>query len=234
MRAAVLFLTALLGLPAAIQAAEPPREIVIGTFPIADDPMFVICRKVLEEAYRRIGIKMNLATMPGERSLILANSGKTDGDLCRTKGALSGYANLLMVGPPLTRAEVVAFSKTALPINNWEDLSRYEIGYERGVKVVEQNTLGMNVDIASNAESGYKKLLIGRTDVYVDTRISGLYMLRRLGYPRPHVSPPLETFTMHHFVNVKNAALIGKLSEALEQMQKEGAIARIERSVTGQ
>jgi hypothetical protein len=38
---------------------------------------------------------------------------------------------------------------------------------------------------------------------------------------------------MHHFVNVKNAALIGKLSEALEQMQKEGAIARTERSVTG-
>jgi hypothetical protein len=85
MRAAVLLLAALLGLPVVTLAAEPPREVVIGTFPIADDPMFVICRKVLEEAYRRIGIKMNLATMSGERSLILANSGKTPAPMYRRR-----------------------------------------------------------------------------------------------------------------------------------------------------
>lgn len=233
MRTAMLLLFALLGAPRWVTAADQ-HGIVISFLPRADDPLFVTCREIMNEAYRRIGMKMIVQPMPGERSLIAANSGQTDGDLCRKKEALSGYPNLVMVATPLMRVEIVAFSLRKLDIERWKDLARYRFSYQRGVKVVEQNTEGMRADIVNNFESGYRMLEAGRIDAYIGSKISGSYMLGQLGQQHFFVSPPLETFTMHHYLNVKNAALIGKLTEALAQMQKEGVIARIERSATGQ
>jgi polar amino acid transport system substrate-binding protein len=231
--AKLLLFAALLGGSCASSVAEPLREVTISTFPAADDPLFVVCRKIMEEAYRRLGIKMNVLTMPGERSLIMANSGKTDGELCRKKDALQSYKNLVMVAPPLIRVDVVAFSFRKLDIRSWSDLAKYKIGYERGTKSVEQNTQGMNVDAADTMEQGLRRLKTGLVDVYVDAKVSVLYRLKQLGYYDFYMSPPLNTHTDHHYLNVRNAALVGKLEEVLGQMQKEGAFARIESSVTG-
>jgi polar amino acid transport system substrate-binding protein len=235
MKIAKLFLfAALLGCACAGLGAEPEREVTVSTFPTADDPLFVVCRKIMEEAYRRLGIKMKVLTVPGERALIMANTGKTDGELCRKKDALQSYKNLVMVAPPLIRVDVVAFSTRKLDIRNWADLAKYKIGYERGTKSVEQNTQGMNVDAADTMEEGLRRLKKGLVDVYVDAKVSVLYRLKQLGYRDVYMSPPLNTHTDHHYLNIRNAALVGKLEEVLTQMQKEGAFAQIESSVTGQ
>ena len=219
-----------LWLPVALHA-EPVRELTISTFPIADDPLFVTCQKVLEEAYRRIGIRMKLVTMPGERSLVSANSGETDGDLCQAKGALRTYPHLVEVPHPLTKAEMVAFSTRPLNIRNWEDLRPYVIDYERGVKVVEEHTAGMKVTLANSMEVGFRKLLAGHADVHIDAKISGLFMLKRIGYRHIYISAPLNIHTLHHHLNSKHTQLVGKLNDALAQMQQDGSLARIERSV---
>jgi ABC-type amino acid transport substrate-binding protein len=139
-----------------------------------------------------------------------------------------------MVAPPLIRVDVVAFSTRKLDIRNWADLAKYKIGYERGTKSVEQNTQGMNVDAADTMEEGLRRLKKGLVDVYVDAKVSVLYRLKQLGYRDVYMSPPLNTHTDHHYLNIRNAALVGKLEEVLTQMQKEGAFAQIESSVTGQ
>lgn len=216
-------------------SAGAVSEVTISTFPIGDDPLFVTCRKVMEEAYRRIGIRMKMVYMPGERSLVSTNMGRTDGELCRKKNLqLEQYKNLRMIDLPLTQAETVAFSKKRLNIRKWSDLKQYVIGYEAGVKAIEENTTNMKTDIASTMELGFKKLLMDRTEVYIDNRLSGLYMLHKLGYKHIQISPPLQIDTLHHYVNEKHIALVPKLNAVLLQMKKDGTMAKIERSMLSQ
>jgi len=234
-RLQLLRLLLLLGFPSFSTQAGTPSEVTISTFPIGDDPLFIMCRKVLEEAYRRVGIRLHMVYLPGERSLQFANEGRTDGDLCRKKGVVQEqYKNLLMLGPALAHAEIVAFSRRSLNVRKWSDLRHYTIGYELGVKVVEENTAGMKTDTASNMELGFKKLFLGRTDVWIDNRLSGLYMLQKLGYKGFHVSPPFAVHTMHHYLNERHIAILPKLEAALIQMKKDGTLVRIENSMVAQ
>jgi polar amino acid transport system substrate-binding protein len=193
--------------------------------------LFVTCQKVLEEAYRRIGIHMKLVAMPGERSLISANSGETDGDLCQMKGGLKTYRNLVEVPHPLAQAEIVAFSTRQLNIRTWKDLRPYLIDYERGVKVVEQNTVGMKAIPTNSMEVGFRKMLAGHADVHIDAKTSGLFMLNRIGYRHIYISAPLNIHSMQHHLYIKHRELVDKLNAALEQMQQDGSIARIDHSV---
>lgn len=226
-------LAAMLLLNAATLCAAQERELTISTFPITDDPLFVTCQQVLNEAYRRIGIRMRLVAMPGKRSLASADSGETDGDLCQAKGIMKAYQHLVEVPHPLTKAEMVAFSRRKLDIRNWEDLRPYVIDYERGVEVVEENTAGMKATPTNSIEAGFRKMLAGHADVHIDAKTSGLFMLKRIGYRHVYISAPLNVHTLHHHLNIKHAALVGRLNASLAQMQRDGTIAKIERSVNG-
>lgn len=222
----------LLCLKSSCAATHPTNEVFISTFPFANDTLFVACRKVMEEAYRRIGVKLHVLYMPGERSLFLANLGKTDGDLCRSKGRPEKqYKNLFMVNPPIITVEIVAFSTRKLDIESWNDLSQLVIGYERGVKVVEQNTQGMKVELSNDEVAGYKKLKEGHSDVFVDDKPSGLHVLKELGYLGIYVSPPLNVDTLHHYVHIKNRFLVNQLNDVLTQMNNTGETATIINSV---
>ena len=197
------------------------------------DPATRVAEQVMTEAYRRLGMQMVVHRVPGERSLRSANSGDMDGELYRKLGMEREYANLLIVPVALLTYEIVIFTLgTSFAVHGWESLRPYTIGHVKSIKIVEQNTQGMRVEVASTLRQAFLKMALGRSDLVVANHASGLAVLKELNMPDVKVlMPALATFPVFHYLNKKHAALVPQLTAVLRQMQKDKTIETIQKSV---
>lgn len=197
------------------------------------DPATRIAEQVMVEAYRRLGMQMVVHKVPGERSLRSANNGDMDGELYRKLGIDREYPNLVIVPVTLLTYEIVIFTLgTSFVVHGWDSLRPYTIGYVKSIKIVEQNTQGMRVEVAFTLRQAFLKMTLGRSDVVVANHASGMAALKELNLPGVKVlTPALATFPVFHYLNKKHAALVPKLTTVLQQMQKDKTIETIQKSV---
>ena len=171
-----------LGLAPAAHGAEGVASdagIRISTLALESDPTSQLVAKVMLEAYRRLGMEIDIVSMPGERTLVSANAGETDGELYRRAGIEKSYPNLVMVPVPVASYEVVAFvpRHSVVAVSGWASLRALRIGFVKGIKVIEENTLGMQVLSVASLQQAFAMLDKGRIDVVLSNRISGLAAL---------------------------------------------------------
>lgn len=208
------------------------RTLQVSTL-LEEDPATSIAERVVTEAYRRLGLSVQVRHLPGERSLRSANNGDTDGELYRKLGMERDYPNLVIVPVPLLIYEIVIFTQgTHFVVNGWDSLRPYTIGYVKSIKIVEQNTQGMRVEVAGTLRQAFLKMTMGRSDLVVANRTSGLAALKELNLTDFKVlSPPLATFPVFHYLHKKHAALVPRLTAALQQMQKDKTIDTLQKAV---
>lgn len=198
------------------------------------DPATSIAEQVVTEAYHRLGMKVVVHKIPGERSLRSANNGDMDGELYRKLGMEREYPNLVIVPVALLTYEIVIFTMgTTFIVNGWDSLRPFTIGHVKSIKIVEQNTQGMRVEVAATLRQAFLKMTLGRSDVVVANRASGMAALKELNLldTVKVLSPPLATFPVFHYLNKKHAALVPRLTAVLQQMQKDKTIETIQKSV---
>lgn len=212
--------------------AQVRKPMQISTL-LEQDPATSIAEQIMTEAYRRLGLGLVVSKLPGERSLRSANNGETDGELYRKVGMERDYPNLLIVPVALLNYEIVIFTRgTNFVVNGWESLRPFTVGYVKSIKIVEKNTQGMKVEVANTLRQAFLKLMLGRSDVVVANRASGLAVLKELNLPEIKVlTPPLVTFPVFHYLHNKHAALVPKLTTVLQQMQKDKSIENIQKAV---
>lgn len=234
MRRRTLLELALLAYLPALDALGAGKTMRASTL-LETDPATDIAEQVLREAYHRLGMGLEVVRLPAERALLSANDGVVDGELYRKVGIERDYPNLMIVPVPLLTYEIVIFTLgTSFVVSGWESLRPFTIGFIRGIKIVEQNTQGMRIEPVGTMMQALQKMTMGRTDVVVGNRASGLAVARSLKLADIRVlQPPLATFPVFHYVHKKHEALIPKLSAVLLQMQKEKAIERIQKSILG-
>ncbi len=93
----------------------------------------------MKEAFRRIDIQVEFQSYPVERSLQIANYGKTHGELSRIKGIDKNYENLIQIPVPNNFVHLFPITLDAdIQITSIEDLKLYHIGSVRGNKLVEK------------------------------------------------------------------------------------------------
>ncbi len=115
------------------------REVVISTFEKSSH-IVVAVEAIMTEAYNRLGHDINVARIPANRSLHMANSGEVDGELFRVNNIDKTYHNLIKVPIDLYSIEMVAFTKNKFfTVDGWKSLAPYRVGYRRGIKVSERN-----------------------------------------------------------------------------------------------
>ena len=228
-RRTVLGLVLAAALPAA--GAEPLREINISTL-VGNDPATSIAEQILQEAYHRLGIKLVVHKLPGERTLFYANDGKMDGELYRKLGMEREYPNLVIVPVPLQTYEIVIFSHgTSFPVNGWESLRPYTLGFMRGIKIVQENTHGMKIEAVPTMQQAFEKMMMGRTDLVLGNRASGMAIVKAMNLEGVTVlEPPLASFPVYHYLNKKHEDLVPALTRVLRQMQADKTIERIQKS----
>lgn len=202
------------------------REVVISTF---ERPSRIVSTVeiMLEEAYRRLGHQLQIAKIPGERSLILASAGDVDGDLFRVGRIEHEYKNLIKVPVNLLTFEIVVFTKGKIfPVIDWSSLIPYTVGYRRGIKAVEYRLHERIKTIsAATYEPVFRMLEAGRCDVVVASRASGneaIDVLKLKGIFA--LESPLIKESLYHYLHVKNKDLVAPLTKVLKQMEKEGLL----------
>lgn len=217
-------LAGLLALLALSASAEDTLKI---SYVQLDNPYYTASRRYVAEAYRRIGITVKFVGMPGERSLVSADSGVTDAELLRIK-PLPGpghYPNLIPVNTPLHSTPIMVFTiKKNFKVSGWDSLRPYVIGTWRGFKLAESKTEGMQRQIAVDAQGMFEMLARGRVDVAVQERSTGLMWLRRLKLEHQvrMLEPPLQMSTTYHYLNKKHAELAPRLAKVFIAMHQEG------------
>lgn len=226
---------AVLGVLPALGSAQTLPVMTLSTLD-GNDPAATVAELVLREAYRRLGRAVKVQRLPGERALMYANAGRTDGELYRKLGLERQYPNLVIVPVPLLTFELVIFSRgTSFTVNGWESLRPFTLGFVRGNKIAEENTRGMRVEPVPNLELAFNKLVMGRTDLVLSHRASGMAVVRRLKLEGiTMLEPPLASFPAYHYVNIKHAALVPELTRVLRQMQADRTIERIQARHTTQ
>ena len=200
---------------------------------LENEPVTITALRIMTEAYRQLGLTLKIHYQPGERSLMSANNGEMVGELYRKLGIEREYPNLLIVPVPLITYEVVIFTReTQFIVNGWESLRPFTIGYVKGIKIVEQNTIGMKTENAATMRQAFLKMTLGRSDIVVGNLTSGLAILKELKMTDVTVlAPPLATFPVYHYVNKKHEALVPKLHAVLLQMKKDKTIENIQKAV---
>ncbi|WP_026960211.1 substrate-binding periplasmic protein [Aliagarivorans taiwanensis] len=229
-----LLLLALLAAPLTAETGQLTLSTLKGML-LADN-----CSQVLEEAYEHLGITVDIEHYPAKRSLSLSNSGMTDGEVMRIKGAEALYPNLVRVPVAICVMESKVYSKNQdLQITGWESMADYKIGIVRGHLYAAEGTQGMDVTEVHDTHALFKMLKAGRIDVAVaittdalktihTQQLEGVYSSSSVIYQAP----------LYHYLHAKHSALVPELAQTLQTMNSSGRIAAIrvafENSLSGE
>ncbi len=185
--------------------------------------------QVAREAFRRIGREIDVATLPGERSLINTESGLDDGDLMRAPGFEKAYPDLVQVPEKMGDMDFVAYAKRKDikgPIT-WDTLSNYVVGYAVGWKIYDRKVKARDVAKARTLDELFPLLDLQRADLILIDRWQGQYAARMHGAAVRLIEPPLASSPMFMYLNKKHAAIVPALSRALAAMKADGTYQRI-------
>ena len=185
----------------------------------------LMVEEVLQQAYQQIGIKAEIAWLPGARALQMANDGDVDGAELRVAGISKKFTNLIMVPVPVYETEIVVFTRnTEFPVEGWNSLEPYRIGVPAGYTAILNHIEGFNCWTVNYVQI-FKMLDAGRVDIGVVDRFNGMVTIAQLGLADITVlEPPLSTIRFYHFLHAKHADLVPRVTESLQQMSDDGTL----------
>ena len=198
---------------------EPPY-----TTPAGDGFLDVVAG----EAFRRLGVDLQLVKLPAERGLLNANAGIEDGGMVRIAGLEKKYPNLVRVPEKLIDWEFAAFSKDRSIPARWPAIRQRAVGLIKGWKIYEQAVEGApRVTAADDPDQLFRLLELGRIEVALYERWLGAALAKERKLNGVHaLTPPLAVREMFIYLHKRHAPLVPKLAEALRALKHEGFYAR--------
>ena len=188
------------------------------------DPGISLMQKVVKEVYKRLNIEIEFKRVHATRSLIMANSGKADAELIRTKMIEKKFKDLIRVNFPIDKIRFRALSLNPqisdVTIN---ELMNKPLAFKRGFLVLEKifknNKL---VNRITNSEQIYKMLLTKRVDFgIVLTRASHRPVMKDAYKKIRIINTNIPDVNLYHYVNRKHKRLVPKMLEVLKKMKEE-------------
>lgn len=221
LRALVLLLSA------SASAADAPLR--IGT--LEDVALATPTNQVIREAYRRIGIgiEVEFQPLPLRRSALLLKEGKLAGDFIRTQPFFDANPEIIKVGVPLRHLAYWVWKRPPCERSiDFRTLAQGQVAYQLGAIVIEsQLPAAARVPVAQTWDVlGMARQ--GRTTYAVMPMTPGMLEAARTDFPNLcHVHLPLLSLDMFHALAPDQAALRPKLEQALLSMQRDGFTAGV-------
>lgn len=226
----VLLSLQLIIIPSAMTfAAENRMEIV--TDKSMDSPGGKFLNLIYTEAFRRLGITFVYGQYPAKRCSLLSDSGKVDGELSRIYSYNEIHPNVIRVEEPhWTSGFIAVAAAPSLNLDGWESLKHtdYMVNYRRGIKGCETNlpkvVIPANLERVNSVTQGYKKLLRGRSDLFVGAELNIMSVLGadEFKHSKLRIAGVMEQFTAHVFLHKKHKALVPRLESVLRDIKREG------------
>ncbi len=197
----------------------------------------VVAGEVLRRAYKQLGIGVEIRELPGERALMYSHEGKTDGEAFRISGIENEYPKLLRIDVPLRVDRIYLFVKRGkeFAVQGWGSIPAGTIiGYQRGVKFVEINTVkyGLKTLGVGRSVQLFRMLDAGRVDAIVEGPAKGAKVVKELGLQEiARLEPPIHTSVLYHYLHEKHAHLVPKITAVLKEMKASGELRMIQEQI---
>ena len=215
---------------------EFENTIVLSTIAPESLSYFSELSEIYSEAFRRLGYRFRLVSLPGERSLIDANSGVVDGEAFRISYLdPHKYPNLIQVSEPIRVVKDGAYSvDKSIKINGWDSLKGkgYKVGFDRSVKSVEiklplyvkkENIIPLN-----GFEQCLKMLQARRIDIYIAaTLIEESAPMKSAKYSDIVRVGIVEEKAGYPWLHKRHKKLVSPLADTLKAMKADGTFQKI-------
>ncbi len=239
----ITFLALLAVLPCSVRS-EPQRPFVMAT----DQPETTYegkwQRLAYQEAFKRLGIPLEVEVMPTQRVSAMVDSGAVDGQFMR----VSAYAD---AHPEQVRVDEVIYevgfalwvSNPALTLSRLQDLAATDwVGvYKRGVELCQRSLSPLvpaeRLSSVATEHDGLRMLLGGRVDYYCEIDAAVQSALSSPEFKAATSVRPLLTIgdriVLYPYLHKKNAALAPRLAAVLKDMKAEGLLERFRQQALG-
>ncbi|CAM3854335.1 hypothetical protein VA7868_00089 [Vibrio aerogenes CECT 7868] len=234
-RSLLLWLALLTVFVTGVQAAEKNQQpFIISIYTGATEQQNQLLKLIYSELFAGLGIEIKLRAIPMKRASAESAEGIIDGEAVRVASYSESHPNLRLVNVPVVQVTFVTFGDRQTDFglkDGWDSLfvSDFRIGYRRGIVYSEQrlksHVPGERLDESKTAVQGIKKMLHGRTDLFVYT----LDMLTAKDDVMNNIKvvSVLDEVPLFLHVHKKHASLIPQLEHALIKMKKRGRLTEI-------
>ncbi len=212
-----------------------PEPFVMAADVQPESYLFKWARLIYAEAFRRLGLPLEMVSVPLPRRAALVEEGVIDGEAARVYAFADAHPELIRV-----EESVIDFTFSLFSANSGLSATKLEelppdaiVEYRRGILMCE-STLKKTIPperLSSivSTEQGIKKLQAGRSDVYCDI---DLYVEEALQTPELKGAKGVRKLfdfaflpTYPYLYKKKHAGLAPRLAATLKQMKAEGLIA---------
>jgi len=201
---------------------------------INDTPDQVIGAEILKVAYQRLGIPIDILSVPGKRALIESSNGRLAGEVHRIYRVGEDYPTLVRVPTSINYIEPSVFSNNKVfSITGCKALKDYIIGRTRGVRHAEVCTQGMaHIKVYNDSRVLMENLKLNRVELAITAKINGIIQLTKLGQHSISVlTPPLKKMPVYHYLHDQHKDLIPKIDKIFRSMLEAGELESIRNRV---
>jgi len=218
----ILILASLLFWSQATTASDPIKLHFGYAKGFIQEDMFL---EILSLAYKQHSIEIGSVPAIGVRSMRLADEGKLDGEMVRTRYVAQQYVNLILVPVPIFQADIYAYAtKPIKNITTWSDLHGKRIGYRIGILLYDANTEEKNrvkfhahKDVISALHRGGIEIAVMGRQSYLQFKRTDIY----------RSAVPLHSTPLYHFLHKSHKQLLPAITATLKAMHDSGKIASI-------
>jgi hypothetical protein len=201
-------------------------------------------RLAYQEAFKRLGITLDVDVMPTQRVSAMVDSGAVDGQFMRVAAYADTHPEQVRVDEPIYEVGFALWtSNPALTLSRLQDLAATGwVGvYKRGVELCQRSLSSLlpaeRLSSVATEEVGLRMLLTGRVDYYceIDAALqSALYSPEFKDVTSVH---PLLTIgdriVLYPYLYKTHAELAPRLAAVLKQMKAEGLLERFRHQARG-
>lgn len=228
--------------PAAAAPAASSAAFILGTDQLETTSFGRWYRKLYAEAFRRMGVPLEIVHAPTQRLAVLLAQGAIDGEAVRALAY--GQANPELVRVDVPVMDIVFTLYTAKPgfaVTRVDELAGTQRGaYKRGVIFCERLLKPLlpaeRLADVTDSGQGLAMLLAGRADFFCDVNVAFEQAQADdsvKGAAAAHKLLELERSPLYPYLAPRHAELAPRLAATLRQMKAEGLIERYRQEAFG-
>jgi len=228
---------ALLPLAGGMAGANEPSRIVMASL-VSNTEGFAArwLRLIYTDAFQQLGIELEIRIFPAARAAAESAADNVDGELARGFEYQDTHPNLIRVPEPtfITNTAVYA-ARTDIRLNSGYDSLRdttYRVEHRLGYPIISRKLAAVvpagNLTEVRNAETGLRKLMLGRSDLYVDVEdtVEPLLLRPEFRDANVHKVAVMERGPVHAYLSRKHATLAPRLAQVIKRLRDSGQIER--------
>ncbi|WP_140054611.1 hypothetical protein [Oceanospirillum sanctuarii] len=195
----------------------------------------VLAELIYQDAFQRLGRKLEIRYAPLRRAEVLHRNAMVDGDVGRTDAFHQQFPEMIRVSEATVSVRYNAYSQLPnIKVNSWDSLrwSSLRIEYQRGDLMASYRLkdIGPSAQLTQvdNLTLGLRKLFAGRTDLFIGMERGINHVMAKSEFrgKKLYRAGFMEAFEGHVYLQPKHRELAAELSDVLKAMAQEGVIER--------